>query len=139
MDINVTGECDDINDVFESIAFSEQKISDSAFEEGFIKGVSEGEVEGYHLGYHRGAEIGAEIGYYKGCIDVLSRVDDNEKHNPKCSELLHKIKNLIDMFPKQNVDDVDIIVCRDNIRAQFKRLCSLLKVELGVRQNTVSF
>lgn len=139
MNINISGECDDINDVFESIAFSEQKISDSAFEEGFVKGVSEGEVEGYHLGYHRGAEIGAEIGYYNGCIDALYRVDSHEKHNPKCIELMHKIKNLINKFPKHNADDVDIIFLRDSIRAQFKRLCSLLKIELSLRESTVSF
>lgn len=140
MDVNISAECDDINDVFESIAFSEQKVSDSAFEEGFVKGVSEGEVEGYHLGYHRGAEVGAEIGYYSGCIDALCKVDSLGKHNnPKCIELMHKIKNLINSFPRHNADNVDIIFLRDNIRAQFKRLCSLLKVDLSVRENTVSF
>lgn len=139
MDVNVSGECDDINDVFESIAFSEQKVSDGAFEEGFVKGTSEGEVEGYHLGYHRGAEIGAEIGYYSGCIDALYRVDSHDKHHPKCMKLMNKIKNLINRFPKHNADDVDIIFLRDNVRAQFKRLCALLKVELSVRENSVSF
>lgn len=43
----------DINEVFDSILLSEEKISEEGYKQGFEKGVSEGNLEAYHLGKHR--------------------------------------------------------------------------------------
>lgn len=40
----------DINDVFEQILLSEERIADEAYKQGFDKSVSEGNLEAYHLG-----------------------------------------------------------------------------------------
>ena len=39
-----------INDVFEQILLSEERIADEAYKQGFDKSVSEGNLEAYHLG-----------------------------------------------------------------------------------------
>lgn len=44
MDLN------DINDVFEQILLSEERISEESYKQGFSKGVSEGNLEAYHIG-----------------------------------------------------------------------------------------
>jgi hypothetical protein len=124
-------EVPDINDVFLSIALSEEHLSRVGFQEGFTKGCYEGEVEGFHLGYHRGAEIGAEIGYYKGVVDTLLVINDKRKHDVpgKVVSALQKVSELINQFPTSNVEDVDIIAARDKVRARFKKACALLKVD----------
>lgn len=40
----------DINDAFESILLSEERISEEGYRQGFEKGVTEGNLEAYHLG-----------------------------------------------------------------------------------------
>lgn len=124
-------EAADINDIFYSIALSEERLAREGFQEGFRKGCFEGEVEGFHLGYHRGAEIGAEIGYYKGVVETLLVISDKRKQNvpAKVFSALQKVSDLINQFPTSNVDDVDIVAARDNVRARFKKACALLKIE----------
>lgn len=43
MDIN-------INDIFEQILLSEERIAEESYKQGFEKGVSEGNLEAYHIG-----------------------------------------------------------------------------------------
>ena len=40
----------DINDVFDQILLSEERISEEGYKLGFEKGVSEGNLQAYHLG-----------------------------------------------------------------------------------------
>lgn len=40
----------DINNVFDSILLSEERIAEEAYKQGFEKAVSEGNLEAYHLG-----------------------------------------------------------------------------------------
>lgn len=40
----------DINDVFEQILLSEERIADEAYKQGFDKSVTEGNLTAYHLG-----------------------------------------------------------------------------------------
>lgn len=56
----------DINDIFDSIACSEETSNEQGYEEGIQKGLHDGEIDGFHLGYHKGAQIGAELGFYNG-------------------------------------------------------------------------
>lgn len=39
-----------INEVFDQILLSEERIAEEGFKQGFEKGVSEGNLEAYHLG-----------------------------------------------------------------------------------------
>ncbi|KDR23937.1 hypothetical protein L798_10810 [Zootermopsis nevadensis] len=127
----INDETADINDVFNSIALSEEQNSREGFQEGFQKGCFEGEVEGFHLGYHRGAEIGAEIGYYKGVIDILLIITNKRKQDipDKVVSALQKVSDVINHFPSSNVEDVDTIAAHDNVRAMFKKACALLKID----------
>jgi hypothetical protein len=46
----IKNEMDDINDVFEQILLSEERISEEGYRQGFDRGVTEGNLEAYHLG-----------------------------------------------------------------------------------------
>lgn len=117
----------DVNDVFDDILFCEEQITESAYEEGIKKGQSEGNPEGYHLGYHRGAEIGAELGYYLGVVQVHLGKEENKAKKVYAS--LEKLKQLIESFPKTNDDQFDITGGLDEIRALYRKACSLLKID----------
>lgn len=116
----------DINQAFDDIFLCEERIIQTAYEEAFQKGKEEGNPEGYHLGYHRGAEIGAELGYYLGVIETYLIKDDLKE---KVRVSLEKTKKLIESFPKTNDENVDILGKLDEIRAIYKKTCSLLKID----------
>lgn len=40
----------DVNDAFEQIFLSEERIAEESYKQGFEKGVCEGNLEAYHLG-----------------------------------------------------------------------------------------
>jgi len=40
----------DINDAFEQILLSEERIAEESYKKGFEKGVTEGNLEAYHIG-----------------------------------------------------------------------------------------
>ncbi|XP_022197493.1 protein LTO1 homolog [Nilaparvata lugens] len=128
-------ECDlnediDINDVFDDIALSEEKIVQNSFQEGLSKGVLEGEIEGFHLGYHRGSEIGSEIGFYSGFVDILISISTLKEDFPqKGIVILTKLKNLLLEFPRSNVEDCDMVQLLENIRSLYKKLCVMLKID----------
>lgn len=42
----------DINNVFDQILLSEERITEEGYKQGFKKGVTEGNLEAYHLGKH---------------------------------------------------------------------------------------
>jgi hypothetical protein len=117
----------DINDIFDNIVLSEERINDAAYEEGYKEGLTVGEREGYHLGYHRGAEIGAEIGYYRGFVNTLQELYP-EKLTDKVTGAVSKLKDQLDKIPDENRDDSDLIEMRDSSRTLYKKACSLLKV-----------
>lgn len=112
----------DINEVFDEITFTEDRINAQSYEEGYKVGVESGNTEGYHLGYHRGAEIGAELGYYFG---VLSSVHtESERIKKSISVCLQ----LIDKFPKTNDENCDIFEEIDHLRAIYRKICAQLKI-----------
>ena len=43
----------DVNDAFEQIFLSEERIAEESYKQGFEKGVTEGNLEAYHLGTTR--------------------------------------------------------------------------------------
>ncbi|KAJ2951471.1 hypothetical protein O0L34_g13622 [Tuta absoluta] len=120
----------DFNDVLDNIFLREETQHKESYEEGFKAGSLAGNPEGYHLGYHKGAELGRELGYYYGT--VLEYLKANETIEPKYPEKLlnqlTKVKDLIEAFPKENCEDQDILAMAENIRAQYKKACALLKI-----------
>ena len=56
----------DVQDAFDSIFVSEDKLVAKAYEEGVLQGEIEGFQEGFELGRQKGSEIGSEIFFYRG-------------------------------------------------------------------------
>lgn len=132
----------DFNDVLDNIFLSENTQCEHCYEEGFKIGREAGNPEGYHLGYHRGAELGRELGYYLGtvCYHLESKGNPENSYSEKIVKQLEKVKELVDAFPRTNSEDHDILGLAENIRAQYKKACALLKVSSGHPYGTgVSF
>uniref|UniRef100_A0A1L8DAE7 Putative oral cancer-overexpressed protein 1 n=1 Tax=Nyssomyia neivai TaxID=330878 RepID=A0A1L8DAE7_9DIPT len=112
----------DINDVFDDIALTEDRINQDGYDEGFAKGEASGNTEAYHLGYHRGAEFGAELGYYAGIVEAFR--DTKEE---KIAASLGNLKESLERFPKFNDTTCDFAQEIQRIRGQFRKVCALLK------------
>ncbi|KAK3931498.1 Protein LTO1-like protein [Frankliniella fusca] len=119
----------DINDIFDSIALTEERLWAAGHREGLEAGGREGAADGFHLGYHRGAECGAELGFYAGFAEAwlsLGPVALTEK----ARQSLVKVLQLIQNFPRNNVDNVDIFESLESVRVAYRRTCSLLKTSV---------
>lgn len=114
----------DINDIFDDIILSEEKVAEEEYQKGFNAAVVGGNLEGYHLGYHRGAELGAELGYYDGVL----RAHLTNTPNERAQKVIATCLELIEQFPRTNDEQYDILQLADNIRAQFRKSCALLKI-----------
>ncbi|KAK9874677.1 hypothetical protein WA026_005497 [Henosepilachna vigintioctopunctata] len=123
----------DINDIFDDILFSEEKISQQGFEEGYRVGATQENTEAYHLGYHRGAEIGAELGFYYSFINHYIETHQSERAqiSDKLSKTISSLKDSIEKFPHNNDENTDLKDSLSNIRVKFKLVCSLLKVNVS--------
>ncbi|XP_050507197.1 protein LTO1 homolog [Diabrotica virgifera virgifera] len=123
----------DINEVFDDILLFEENVIEEAYEEGFKIGVQQGNKEGYHLGFHRGSEIGAEIGFYLGVVEkyleLYSKSTDEKFSKPKSS--LENLKKILSEFPRSNSAEIDVFEALDTIRAQFKKVCAQMKVNIS--------
>lgn len=87
-------------------------------------------VEAFHLGYHRGLEIGLQLGYYSGLVDTyLTHFKNREDCPKKAVQNLESVNQLIQSFPKQNVEDVDILSLFEDIQAKVKKICAQLKIK----------
>lgn len=120
----------DINDAFDEIVFSEQRLSTEAFEEGYKKGTADGLKEGFHLGYHRGAELGLEVGFYRGVLSAISDDLQSSTLPPRIATVAQKLLLALDSIPDENKTDCDILQVVENARACFKQLMSLLKLPI---------
>lgn len=110
---------------------TEDRLVQDSYKKGFEIGQSETNVEAFHLGYHRGAEIGAEIGYYIGVTETYLKYysTDLDSQPEKNLKALESLKQLLTIFPNHNDPNVDLAELLSNIRAKFKKICSLLKVD----------
>lgn len=115
-----------MNVAFDDIFLTEDRSVRKGYDDGFRQGEKEGDPEAFHLGYHRGVEIGAELGYYHG---FAQRHLSNEELSEKIKAKLQVLLTAIGAFPKTNDEQCDILAQADAVRAQFKKVCSLLKVD----------
>ncbi|XP_058799406.1 uncharacterized protein LOC131668929 [Phymastichus coffea] len=116
----------DINEAFENLLLAENLSEQAAYEEGFQTGKNQ-LVDGYHLGYHRASSLAALLGYYFGvliCIQHFCKV-------PKILEKSRALMQKIQIFPLDNNNTVDIFDDFDNIKLNFKKICSLAKIEIS--------
>ncbi|XP_065221558.1 protein LTO1 homolog [Planococcus citri] len=145
MQITMNGECasrtSEINDIFDAIVFSEESIVNEAFEKGLDKGIEEARAEGYHVGFHKGIEIGSEIGYYKGIVDTLLALYNDQQIDlsDKVLSILNKLKPLLDTFPRFNCSETDILQLKQEIKTHFKQFCSLMKFNGTLTEKSLSF
>lgn len=115
----------DINDIFDDILLTEESLEQQGYDEGFAAAAADGNAEGFHLGYHRGAELGAELGYYSGVLEVYLKLPSiGDKHRA----VLIAVQTLIAAFPSTNDEQVDIFEKANQIRAQYRRCCALLRI-----------
>lgn len=117
----------DINDIFDKIAFCEDRKNAEGYGKGIADGTLAGNTDGYHLGYHRGAELGAELGYYYGTLQAYAHSERN-KIPDRQQKSIESVLKLIENFPRTNDDQVDIFHLADNIRAQYRKACTILKI-----------
>lgn len=121
----------DINAIFEDILFAEEAVIEKSYENGFTIGASQGNPEGYHLGYHRGAELGAELGFYSAISEcVLKEFGNQSKISDDKAKSVNDLKQLIESFPKANVDNVDLFELMDKIRVKYKKVCVQFKISI---------
>ncbi|XP_045774167.1 probable methyltransferase-like protein 25 isoform X2 [Maniola jurtina] len=120
----------DFNDVLDDIFLSENKQCEQSYQEGYKAGTEAGNAEGYHLGYHRGAELGRELGYYLGIVSYHLENKDKQAspYSEKIIKQLEKVQELINTFPRTNSEEHDILALAENIRAQYRKACALLKI-----------
>lgn len=104
----------------------EERLIEEGYQEGYNKASAQENTEAYHLGYHRGAEFGAEIGYYKQIVEYFLKLD-LVAHDKKLHEKLETLNVSLANFPKTNVENVDIFAVFSKIKAQFKKICAVLK------------
>lgn len=117
----------DINDIFDEIAFCEDRKNAEGYEKGVADGTLAGNTDGYHLGYHRGAELGAELGYYYGTLQAYAH-SERDKLTDRQQRSIESVLKLIENFPSTNDDQADIFHLADNIRAHYRKTCTILKI-----------
>lgn len=115
----------DINEVFDNIVLTEEKLSQKSYEEGFQEGIIQGNLEGYKLGYAKGVELGEELGNYYG----LALINLNSTKSEKIQKHLQLLIKRIDEFPKINDPEKDLIGEIQEIRTQFKKIKAMLKLQ----------
>jgi len=125
------GELDDINSLFDSIVLSEDRLVSEGYERGYRAGQKEGSKEGERLGRERGGKIGTEIGFYLGFVEVWREIyreeDVGERRKEKVLLALQKLEKEAITFPRVNSKE-ELAERLDQVRAKFRLLCSLLKV-----------
>lgn len=114
----------DINEAFENLLFAEDLAGKAAYEEGFAAGRNQ-MFEGYHLGYHRASSLAAQLGYYFGVLMHLKQ----SSNVPKILEQVQRSIEDIEKFPVDNDDAVDIFDKFESIKLNFRKICSLAKLD----------
>ena len=114
----------DINDIFDDIVLTEERICKQGYDEGYKVGRVQAELEGYKLGYSQGQELGKELGEIYGA--VLAHLQF--AHTERIHKTLIQLKQAIDIFPRFNDPNYDIIGALEYIRSLDKRLKAILHI-----------
>ena len=118
----------DINDIFDDIILSEERLVEKGYQEGFAEGCVQGNADGYRLGFAQGLQLGEELAEIYGLVVALQL---QNKHTAKVKHCMEQLKLLIEEFPKENDPEADIIGLVEQIRNLYKRL----RTSLGLRND----
>lgn len=71
------------------------------------------------------------VGYYFAtvCKHLSDFEKDSSLYTEKVVKQLNKLKDYIKDFPRHNSEDIDIHAVLEQIRGNFRMICSLLKAE----------
>ncbi|XP_050067592.1 protein LTO1 homolog [Anopheles maculipalpis] len=121
-------EVDDINDAFEDIFLTEERIIGEYFHQGLEDGRLEESVqEAEDYGYKKGAEIGREIGFYHTIVTTIIFQPESAP-NEKAQSIRQELLTALEKYPRENDPAVDLLHNLQQIRNKFRRLCALLKL-----------
>jgi len=133
----------EVNDIFDSIALSENNFVESGFEKGYLEGTRSKAADGRDLGFQKGIQLGTEVGFYKGFAEEWSKhLKESGKEDKKSVKALaacEKVISLTKEFPEENNKDKDLREIINSIRAKFKVACSLQKINPEFNFETTSW
>ncbi|XP_075165377.1 uncharacterized protein LOC142237831 [Haematobia irritans] len=118
----------DINDIFDDIALTENRLVEASYKEGFAAGCQQGNEEGYRLGYAQGIQLGEELAEIYGKVVALYL---QPKHTERVKRCLEQLRLAIESFPRENDPEADIIGAVENIRTLNKKLLVLTGRKTG--------
>ncbi|KAI8128697.1 Methyltransferase-like protein 25, partial [Lucilia cuprina] len=116
----------DINDIFDDIILTEERLVEKSYKEGFTEGCQQGNADGYRLGFAQGLQLGEELAEIFGLITALQQ---QNKHTDKVKRCMEQLRSLIEEFPRENDPEADIIGALEQIRNLNKRL----RISLGLK------
>lgn len=125
----------DINDVFENIAFAENRFAEEGYADGYTSGLTTGWVEGYDLGIKKGSLIGSEVYFYGGFVLALKQLATENQLSERCLKALNSLESVIVTFPRILSDDSNFVEKLSTIRGKFRQICSLLSINSDVVVN----
>lgn len=114
----------DFNEVLDNIVLAENSAEEVAYSEGYVAGQNQ-TVEGFHYGYHRASKLAAQLGYYFGILIQVQKSFDA----PKILDLSNKLMKEIQNFPLDNDSSIDIFKKFEDIKLNYKKICSLAKID----------
>ncbi|XP_052861040.1 protein LTO1 homolog [Anopheles cruzii] len=128
-------ENDNINDVFEEIFLTEERVIDESYHQGLEDGRQQESVEeAFDYGHKKGSEIGREIGFYQTIATEVASQETLVASNGRALTLLKEIEVAIEKFPCDNDPNVDLLHNLQQIRNKYRRLCALLKLPYKYEQ-----
>jgi len=131
----------DINSLFDGIVLSEDKLVEEGYKEGYQAGQKEGYSEGERLGRQKGGKVGTEIGFYLGFVEQwrqLLKAEILDKRTEKVLVTLDKLEQVALNFPQENTKE-ELGDKLEVVRAKFKLVCSLLKINSEFGTNSSSW
>lgn len=120
----------DYNSSVDDILLSEKHTAGKHFVEGTVKSSENSYNQGFQIGYQKGYDIGLEIGFYEGVSSAINKLHKSKNIILSDRELstLQKLLNLIELFPRKNDINVDVINQYNEIKGLYRKFCFNLKV-----------
>ncbi|KAI8584477.1 hypothetical protein K450DRAFT_167942 [Umbelopsis ramanniana AG] len=115
----------------ENLIHLENMFQELGHEDGLRDGRKSGVVEGRILGCEKGFEMSNEVGYYTGCATLWTKLVEAhpESFSSRATKQIQSLQSVIDQFPDANEDQTDTFALLDKMRAKFRVVTSVLKVE----------
>ncbi|CAM0140670.1 enolase-phosphatase E1 [Umbelopsis sp. WA50703] len=115
----------------ENLLHLENMFQELGHEDGMRDGKRSGVIEGRVLGCEKGFEISNEVGFYMGCATLWTQLvsANPEAFSSRAIKQIQSLQSAVDQFPDANEDQTDTFALLDKMRAKFRVVTSVLKVE----------